>query len=200
MKKINFEHLKSELHKRYFLCFEYLRESKKFIWFAIGLFLLFALIGFFVPFPEDIQNEIISYFRKLILQTESYSFLQMLEFLFTNNSGATFVGLFSGFLFGIIPFFNTVANGFVLGFASSFSVSQNGFISLWRLFPHGIFELPAVFISLGLGFKFGSFIFFKNYKEKFKEFLIKSVNVYVFVILPLLVIAAILETLLIFLF
>ena len=196
-KKKLINRLGDELHKRYKLCFDYLKESKDFIWIAIGIFFFFALIGFFVPIPENIQNEIISYFRKLILQTQYYGVWEMMQFLFTNNSGATFVGLFSGFLFGVIPFFNTVLNGFVLGFASAFSVSGNGLVSLLRLLPHGIFELPAVFISLGLGFKFGSFLFFKNPQEKFKEFFIKSMNVYFFVILPLLVIAAVIEGLLI---
>ena len=33
---------------------------------------------------------------------------------------------------------------------------------LFRLLPHGIFELPAIFISLGLGLRFGMFIFQKE--------------------------------------
>jgi len=39
------------------------------------------------------------------------------------------------------------------------SVGIEGYGILWRLVPHGIFELPAVFISLGLGIKLGTFIF-----------------------------------------
>jgi stage II sporulation protein M len=196
-KKSPFEKLSDELHKRYVLCFGYLKDSKNFIWGAIGIFLFFALVGYFVPLPESFQNEIIDYFKKLILETQNYNGWEMIEFLFTNNSSATFIGLFSGILFGIVPFFHAIINGFILGFAAAISVSENGIFSLWRLFPHGIFEFPAVFISLGLGFKLGSFIFFKNTKEKFKEFFINSLNVYIFVILPLLVIAAILEGLLI---
>ncbi len=195
--KFTMKKISQKLHDRYNLCFDYLKESRNFIWIAIGIFFFFALIGFFVPLPENIQNEIISYFKKLILETQNFNSWEMIEFLFINNSNATFIGLFSGFLFGIIPFFHAILNGFVLGFASAISVSENGLISLWRLFPHGIFELPAVFISLGLGFKLGSFIFFKNAKKKFREFFIKSINVYVFIILPLLVIAAILEGLLV---
>src|SRR6056297_2121636 len=194
---MNFKKIEKEISKKYVLCFDYLKKSKNFIWFSIGLFFLFTLIGFFVPLPSDIQNEIIEYFRKLVLETQGFNFWQMFEFLFTNNSVATFVGLFSGVLFGIIPFFNIVTNGFVLGFASSLSVLENGLFSLWRIFPHGIFELPAVFISLGLGIKLGSFIFLKNPWIKFREFFINSINVYIFIILPLLIIAGILESILI---
>ena len=198
--KFTLKKIGDKLHRKYKLCFDYLKESKNFIWIAVGLFFFFSLIGFFVPLPIDMQNEILAYFKKLILETQDFNSWEMMSFLFTNNSSATFIGLFSGCLFGIIPFFHTLANGFVLGFASAISVAENGLFSLWRLFPHGIFELPAVSISLGLGFKFGSFIFFKDAKKKFKEFFIKSLNVYIFVILPLLIIAAILEGLLIVLF
>jgi stage II sporulation protein M len=197
MKKVKFKKVKREINEKYVLCFDYLKKSKSFIWLAIGVFLFFSLVGFFVPLPGDIQNEIMEYFKKLLLETQNFNFWQMFEFLFTNNVGATFVGLFSGILFGIMPFFNTVANGFVLGFASSLSVLENGVFSLWRLFPHGIFEFPAIFISLGLGIKLGSFVFFKNPWTKFKEFFINSINVYIFIILPLLIIAGILESILI---
>jgi len=44
-------------------------------------------------------------------------------------------------------------------------VQTDGFLSLWRLLPHGIFELPAVFISLGMGLKIGMFIFQKKKLE-----------------------------------
>jgi stage II sporulation protein M len=193
----NFKYLQDEIHKKYSFCFNYLKDSKKFIWFSIGIFLFFSLVGFFVPLPGDIQNEIIEYFKKLVLETQGFNFWQMFDFLFKNNMVATFVGLFSGIFFGIFSFFNLIVNGFVLGFASSLSVLEDGLFSLWRLFPHGIFELPAVFISLALGMKLGSFIFLKNSLEKFKEFFLASINVYLFIVLPLLLIAAILESILI---
>jgi stage II sporulation protein M len=68
-----------------------------------------------------------------------------------------------------------------------------------NLLPHGIFELPAIFISFGMGLKFGTFLFYKEKMKKFAEFFSNSLRVFVFVILPLLVIAAIIEGSLIFL-
>ena len=70
---------------------------------------------------------------------------------------------------------------------------------LWRIFPHGIFELPAVFISLGLGLKLGTFIFQRNKLKAFAEFFWNSLRVFLFIVLPLLIIAAIIEGSLIFL-
>jgi stage II sporulation protein M len=189
--------LKKEMKSQYKICFKYLKESKKFIYFAVLIFFVFAFLGFFVPLPLEMSQQILDYFRELVLKTESYNGIQMISFLLSNNSMATFIGLFSGVLFGIFSFFNLILNGFVLGFASNYSVTQNGVLSLWRLLPHGIFELPAVFISLGLGLKLGSFVFEKNWKKSLSNYFNNSVRSYFLIILPLLIVAAFVEGLLI---
>jgi stage II sporulation protein M len=109
------------------------------------------------------------------------------------------MGLFLGIFFGIFPFFSSIANGFMLGFAGNMSVAKEGIFSLWRIFPHGIFELPAIFISFGLGLKLPTFIFYKKKWETFKKFLENSFTTYLFVVIPLLIVAAIIEGTLIFL-
>jgi len=98
-----------------------------------------------------------------------------------------------GFFLGIFPAIVSIANGYVLGFVSARVVGEEGVLTLWKLFPHGVFELPAIFISLGMGIKFASFIGYKKKYEKFKEFFWNSFRVFVFVIIPLLVVAAIIE-------
>jgi len=69
---------------------------------------------------------------------------------------------------------------------------------LWRILPHGIFELPAVFIALGMGLKFGGFIFQKEKIKSLREYFWNSLRVFLFVVLPLLIIAGIIEGTLIF--
>jgi len=184
---------------QYKISFKYISESRNFIYSIIGLFLLFSLIGFFVPLPDSLSLQILNYFKELVEKTKGFGVFEMIVFLFNNNSFSSLVGLFSGPVLGILPFFNTIANGFILGFAAKISVAQNGIFSLWRLFPHGIFELPALFISLGLGLKFSTFIFKKNKLETFRMFFLSSLSTYFFVIIPLLVLAAIIEGILIFL-
>lgn len=183
--------------KEYKKCFNYLKKSTQHIYFIIGFFFLFSLFGFFIPLPEEIQLQLMDYFRELILKTQSYSALEMVGFLFYNNSIATFFGMVLGSFFGVFSIFNGMMNGFILGFAVNLSVFENGLLSIWRLFPHGIFELPAVFISLGLGVKLGTSFFGRNKWETFRKYLRESFRVYIWVILPLLVIAAIIEGLLI---
>lgn len=134
----------------------YLKSSRKHIYLMIYVFVFFALIGFFVPMPEEITSQLLAYFEQLIEQTKDFGTWEMIGFLFQNNVLASFLGVVGGLSVGLFPLVNAIMNGFVLGFASSLSVTQNGIFSLWRLFPHGIFELPALFISLGIGFNLGS--------------------------------------------
>ena len=188
---------KNILEKEYEESFGYLKESKHYIYAIILIFFVFCLIGFFVQLNPLVSERLIVYFQELVEKTQGYNGFEMFGFIFSNNVGATFLSMILGSLFGIFSIFNAILNGFVLGFAAKLSVLENGAISLFRLFPHGIFELPAVFISLGMGLKLGTFILEKNKWKSFVEFLWKTVRVYIFIVLPLLLIAAIIEGILI---
>jgi stage II sporulation protein M len=98
-----------------------------------------------------------------------------------------------------------MVNGYVLGYISKITVQSSSILDLWRLFPHGIFELPAVLISLGLGLKLGFSVInnleiFKNKKDYWNS-LIKEIKLcvktFIFIVLILLVFAAIIEGILI---
>ncbi len=170
--------------------------------------------------------------------------LELTNFIFLNNLQSSFFGLIFGVLFGIFPLIATVVNGYLLGFIASMSVEGEGFLILLRILPHGIFELPAIFISLALGLKLGinlivnlikyyfpdisnlmlvllitlsilllplSFLFYlvllivdlklrKRIVPQYKSILWSSIRVFLFIIIPLLIIAAIIEGTLIFMF
>lgn len=196
--KKNFS-LENFIDEKFNLSLSYIKESRKFIYSIIVIFFFFALIGFFVPLPTDVATAVLNYFKDLVGKTKGFGLFEMISFLFSNNSLSSFMGLFFGFFFGIFPVLNAILNGLVLGFAAHFSVTENGVLSLWRLFPHGIFELPAIFISLGLGVKLSTFVFKKKKADAFRDFLEKSFWSYVLIVLPLLVIAAIIEGTLIYL-
>jgi stage II sporulation protein M len=119
--------------------------------------------------------------------------LDMISYIFFNNIQIGFMGLIYGFVLGIFPIISIFVNGYVVGYVSSSAISSAGVVSLLNLLPHGIFELPAIFISFGMGIKFGSFIFYKEKMKNFSKFFVNSLRVFVFVVLPLLIIAAIIE-------
>ncbi len=198
--KLEKDNKKFDLRNHYKKSWNFIKDSKKFIFFSIGAFFFFLFIGFFVPTPESISNKIFEYMHQILAQTEGLSGLGLVWFIFLNNLKSSFFGMVSGFAFGIVPFFALIANGYVVGFVSAMSVNSVGWGSLLNLLPHGIFELPAIFISLSLGLRFGTFIFQKNQSESFRKYLWESLRVFGLIVLPLLIIAAIIEGLLIFYF
>jgi len=187
-----------DIKKEYKKAWKYLKESKKFIYAIIILFFIFALIGFFVPPPESLANQIIEFIKELIEKTKDMSMGELIGFIFLNNIKSSFYGMILGVFIGFFPFIYTLANGYLLGFVSSMVVKEEGILTMWRLFPHGIFELPAAFISFALGLKIGSFILQKKKLDKLKEFLLNSLRVFLLVVIPLLLIAGIIEGVLIF--
>jgi len=195
MKKKKEFNLKEEYKKSW----DYLKHSKNFIYVIIIIFFFFTLIGFFISVPDSLKSQILKFITELLEKTQGMSQMELIKFIFFNNLQSSFYGIIFGFLIGIFPIIATIANGYLLGFVASISVENGGILSLWKLLPHGIFELPAVFISLGLGLKFGMFIFQKKKLESLKNYLINSLRVFLLIVVPLLIIAAIIEGSLIFL-
>jgi stage II sporulation protein M len=186
------------LIKGYKESLNYIKESRNFIYSIIFIFLLFSLIGFFIPTPAILEKEILKFIEDLLAKTQGMSQQELITFIFFNNLQSSFMGMLFGAFLGVFSVITTIANGYLLGFVASKTVGSEGILVLWRLLPHGIFELPALFISLGLGLKLGSFIFKKNKIKALEEYLTGSMKVFFFVILPLLIIAAIIEGSLIF--
>ncbi|MCX6749337.1 MAG: stage II sporulation protein M [Candidatus Pacearchaeota archaeon] len=191
---------KSSFFKRGFQeSWNYIKESRNFIYSIIFIFLLFALIGFFLPAPAILEQKILEFIEELLKETQGMSSSELISFIFFNNLQSSFLGMIFGIFLGIFSVLTTLANGYVIGFVAAKTVESSGISVLWRLLPHGIFELPALFISLGLGLKLGSFVFRKKKLETLKQYLKESAKVFLFIIIPLLIIAAIIEGSLIFL-
>jgi len=190
---------KEFFRSNYTQSWNYIKESKHFIYFIITLFVLFSLIGSFLPVPDAIAEQIFRFIEDLLQKTQGMSQGELTKFIFLNNLQGSFFGMVFGVVLGIFPIISIIANGYLLGFVASRSVQIGGVAILWKLFPHGIFEIPALIISLGLGLKLGFFIFQKNKIKSFKKYFWNSLRVFLFVIIPLLIVAAIIEGSLIFL-
>jgi stage II sporulation protein M len=187
------------LRENYAKSLKYIRESGNFIYAVLVTFLLFVLIGAFIPAPGALEQKILEIIEDLLIKTQGMSAGELIKFIFLNNLQSSFLGLFLGIFFGFFSLATCIINAYILGFVMLKSVQAEGALVLWRLLPHGIFELPALFISLGLGLKFGAFIFEKKKVKVLKRYFFESLRVFVFVVIPLLLIAAIIEGSLIFL-
>jgi len=189
----------NKLIQNYITAWNYLKESKRFIKIILIVFLISALIGLFMPVPESILQQILNFIEETLKQTEGMSLLQLIWFIFWNNAKVSLMGIILGIFLGIFPLSAAIGNGYLLGVVSSFVALDEGYLSLWKIFPHGVFELPAVFISLALGLRLGMFVFQKERILTFKRHFVNSLRVFLLIVLPLLIIAAIIESSLIFL-
>ena len=175
----------------------YIRESKQFIFISLILFVLGIFIG--VLFQNELAVMINEILKDLLNKTSGLNTFEMTFFILQNNLQSSFLSMLGGIFLGIFPIISDFTNGIILGYVLSKSSEVAGIASWWRILPHGIFELPAIFISFGLGIKLG-FSFFINRKHRVAEFkrrFYNSINVFLVIIVPLLIVAAIIEGILI---
>lgn len=185
-----------ELLKKHFRnAIIYLKESRNYIYAISLIFLLGIIAGFVFSGSLGFLDE---FLKELLEKTEGLNAFELILFIFQNNFESAFYGMIFGLVLGIFPIFVSVFNGIVLGYVFNKVVDSGGVFGLWRILPHGIFELPAIFISLALGFKLGMFIFSKDRKEELKERALNSLVLFIVIVIPLLLIAAFIEGMLIF--
>lgn len=124
--------------------------------------------------------------------------------IFFQNLRTDIITLISG-IFVIVPLFIIFFNGSLLGVVSDFSfrISQLGnfyltfSVFLAAILPHGIIEIPTQILAGFLSFLSGIKIISKkdiDSTESRRGFLFKIFKIYIFIIIPLVLIAAFLES------
>lgn len=183
----------NELYKE---SFSFVKESKKYIFIITFLFLFFAVIGYFTTLPLELENLLKERLKEIAMLFEGLNLPQTIWMIFSNNIYVSFLSIVLGVLFGIFPLLTSLSNGFIIGYVANKAVSIEGILTLWKLLPHGIFELPAVIISLGIGLRLGLTLIFNN-KYLRKESL-SALLVFTLIVTPLLILAAVIEGFLVF--
>ncbi|MEK6919236.1 MAG: stage II sporulation protein M [Nanoarchaeota archaeon] len=185
----------SSFVKRFFVSYgrswSFLVESKNYFLFILFLFFFSSFIG--VVYPHFFSDQIQVYLTSLFDQVKDFGFWRLFLFIINNNVSSAFWSFFAGLAFGFFPIFVSVANGYVLGFVAGKTVSLAGPSVLLRLLPHGIFELPAIFISSSLGVRVGFSFFTHDGRKNFKHIFIQSVLVFLRFVIPLLIVAGLIE-------
>jgi stage II sporulation protein M len=146
-----------------------IKKEKKYIYSSAIIFLSSTIIGYILSslklIPKNLIQYILEYIEQIISQTQNFNQYQLISFIFFNNSFSCFFAIFYSQLFSFFSVFSSILNGFLIGFVTNKVILETQTIfSLWQLLPHGIFEIPAVLISMGLGLSFG----FKVLEKKFK--------------------------------
>ena len=141
------------IYTNYQISLNDLKKIKFFFWFSGFLFLLVFFIG--ALFPVFFEEKILELIKSLIDQTEEFNVIELIQFIIFNNTRTAFLGMILGIILGVFPLSILIINAYILGFVANKTIISEGLFILWRLLPHGIFEIPAILISLALGLKLG---------------------------------------------
>lgn len=177
---------KNFLRRNYKLAFGYLKGSRNYFYSIAIIFAASFLLGLF--YPVFLKEFITQLFNELAGELSGASLIQAIIFILYNNLKNSFIAMFSGIFFGIVPIVASFLNGYIFGFVINASTLSFKDV-LMRTIPHGIFEIPALFISLSIGMRFG----FEIFRRKFWHNLENLFRVFLFIVLPLLIIAGIIE-------
>ena len=191
------------IYRHFKKALEDLHDIKPYFWFSFFSFFLISIIGFFLPI--FFEEKILEILENLVNKTEGLGLIDLIVFIIANNIMSSFFSLILGIFLGIFPIGVIIVNAYILGFVANKTVVIEGFLVLWRLLPHGIFEIPAVLISVSLGIRLGFLLIYncikdyKNLRIKFLNNIKESIRIFLLIVVPLLVIAGIIEGLLIIL-
>ena len=175
-------------------------EYGRYVGMTAAAFLVLLVLAYIAGrlFP-DIPASVISAFNEdiagsgIVQEDGSFNVLA----LFTNNLRAMLLGVLYGFIpFLYLPALALGVNAAILGMLASL-IDGQWLLLAAGILPHGIFELPALFLSLTAGLclcKNINVYIRKNEKGVMKPLLLNILRVVVLLVLPLLVIAAVMET------
>jgi len=126
--------------------------------------------------------------------------LEMFLAILYNNVLASFIFLASGLFIGIPPLMFMAFNGFFVGYVAfnAAEVQGLGFV-VATLLPHGVVEIPTIVLSAAMGVGLGYKIIHKLMRrDGLGQYVVESIKVFIKRIIPLLVLAAGIETALIY--
>ncbi|MDO9096693.1 MAG: stage II sporulation protein M [Candidatus Methanoperedens sp.] len=177
---------------------EYLYSLRKYLLLITGIFFFFVIIGFAVSLknPES-SAYLIDLFKETFGWITKLDPFERMLAIFKNNALNSLFALVSGIGFGLVPLVLIAVNGLFLGMVVEiFSTEKGVLFVLAAVLPHGIIELPMVFLSASIGLRLGHgmYRFLKGERTNLKQEFKQGLWFYVVRILPLLFVAAVIES------
>jgi stage II sporulation protein M len=175
----------------------YLRSLSPYVIIITFVFFGSFLAGYlsaenFPDMANNMMKEFTSRFAPLLEQAPIYVMFR----IFLNNAFVSLVYLVLGLALGVFPILFIASNGFLVGVISYLVGQQKGFLFiLLALIPHGIIELPMVFLSASIGLRLGYHVllYLIGKPTEIKRELKQGLKFYFRWIMPLLFVAAVIE-------
>ncbi len=177
----------------------YLRELGPYCIAGILLLLTGAVCGVAIStYAPEVSGAILGalgqFIKRLLGLPKPYLALT----IFLNNSLKTLAVLVLGILGGILPLVFLFGNGLVIGIVLHASAQSRELPALVAaILPHGLFELPAVLLGASIGLMLGVRAIQRTFgrgEEKITGELARGFRFFLVVIVPLLLLAALIET------
>lgn len=177
---------------------EYLKLSRKYILIMTGIFIISMIAGLVATLQDLGLSE-----NYLDMLKESFGWIKDLHpiaivlVIFLNNAFKSLLAIVLGAGFGIIPVIFIGGNGLLLGIvANQVTREQGALFVLAAILPHGIMEIPMVLISSALGLRLGYLMYISilGKETNIRYELVQSLRVYMRIVVPLLFVAAVVET------
>ncbi len=183
--------------------FDILKKNKKIILIVLILYLasLFGGIVYnnltYQGFSSTEAKE--DYYKVMREINFSDNFIGNFINIVAHNVLASIFTIIGGILLGMIPLFLVIDGGISNSYSLVASTIDDGLLkTLLLLIPHSLFEIPAFIMS----YSFGLIIFFSLFEkgkriDNLKNSVKDSAKIFLFLILPLLLISGVIESILI---
>ncbi len=177
---------------------DYTYKLRWYILTVVAVFAIFTAIGYTVAVTSpSFTDQTITGFKEEVGPLKQTSALQLMLSIFENNVIKCFLVVVLGLALGIAPLLFMVANGIVIGIVVGATLAKTGLLYvLVGILPHGIIEMPMVFLSAAIGLKLG-FDVIRALVQR-KAHLWRDVRegllIFIFWVAPLLFVAAFMET------
>lgn len=161
--------------------------------FAIGVVTGMIALVAFPQASAGVENSI----AEFVSFAHGLGPVGLFAFIVVNNVVKAAVMMVLGIAFGLIPVLFLVSNGIVLAVAAALVVEKGGaLVAVAGLLPHGILELPAVLLAAAAGLRLGAVALerVRHPGIDIKVEVVKAWRLFTVLILPVLLIAAVIET------
>ena len=174
------------------------RKLRPYLATSVALFVVATLLGAlatsFTPHIAPYFNQNVGQFVRLF---RSLPKLPLAGAIFLNNTIKALLVILGGVALGLFPVIFLLANGAALGFVLAASIRSRGVLAaLLAIVPHGIFELPAIFLATSMGLLLGRCMIKKLFRSgdtSIGNELTLALKLFARIVVPLLVIAALVE-------
>jgi stage II sporulation protein M len=177
---------------------DYTYKLRWYILTVVAVFAIFMAIGYMVAvMSPSFTDQTITGFKEEVGPLKQTSALQLMLGIFENNVIKCFLVVVLGLVLGIAPLLFMMANGIVIGIVVGATLAKAGILYVMvGILPHGIIEMPMVFLSAAIGLKLGF--------DVIRALVLKKVHlwrdvregllIFIFWVAPLLFVAAFMET------